>query len=344
MKSLTGSVFLSRPRYTILVVDDDPEILRILESPLVRDGHGVHLAENGAQALSYLQRKRVDLILSDVDMPSMNGYELVRLVKEDPNTAEIPFLFFSAHDDISDRLKGLELGANDYISKPFLPKEVCLRVRNVLGQQAKRVERQASVMVAALDLIQLGIVVVSDREEVTMANGTARKILEQKDGLYLLKNKLCASTVAETRRIEALISEARSLANRFDPSKINPIRLRRPSLRRDFALIALPLDIGETLNIEVSVIGIVIHDPETTNTPSVELLINTYSFTKAEAKVASLLIQGKSISEICDELEVSRNTVCTHLKKLYVKTDTQRQSEFTHFLLQGLPQLKLNRE
>ena len=66
-----------------------------------------------------------------------------------------------------------------------------------------------------------------------------------------------------------------------------------------------------------------------------------YQFTKAEARVASLLIQGLTIKEICDDLDVSRNTVSSHLKKLFMKTDTQRQSDFTRLLLSGLSQLKL---
>jgi len=333
-----GSVFLSRSCYSILVVDDDTEILNLLKTPLTREGYHVFTAMDGNQALAHLKKHRIDLILSDVDMPEMNGYELVRKVKEDPKTAQIPFLFFSALDELDDRLKGLELGANDYITKPFNRKEVCLRVRNVLDQQGMREERHAGMMVAALDLIQLGIVLIGDGHEISLLNRTAREILEKKDGLQLRNNKLSGLDPSETRRIEQMLTAAESLVRDIDPTMINPIRLIRPSLLRDYALIALPLDVGDG---GARVVSIIIHDPETTNVPSPELLSSAYQFTKAEARVASLLIQGKGVNEIAEELEVSRNTVCSHLKKLYMKTDTQRQNDFTRLLLSGLSQLKL---
>jgi len=276
-----------------------------------------------------------------VDMPTMSGYELVRVVKGNPNTAEIPFLFFSAHHQPHDRIKGLELGANDYIAKPFIPREVCLRVRNMLTQQMQREKRRVGMMVSALDLIQLGIVLLDKNGRIELLNRNARELLDQKDGLYLRDNHLLGDTTAQTHLIEKLVAEAAALITRFDPANINPLRLSRPSLRRDFALIALPLDISEVDDYRA--VSLIIHDPETTNIPSIELLVNAYNFTKAEAKVASLLIQGKSISEICADLAVSRNTVCSHLKKLFSKTHTQRQSDFTRFLLSGLSQLKLDR-
>jgi DNA-binding response OmpR family regulator/DNA-binding CsgD family transcriptional regulator len=335
-----GSVFLSRS-YSVLVVDDDPEIIELLRTPLTREGYQVHTAADGDQALAILRQRRVDLILSDVDMPVMNGYELVRQVRRDPTMVEIPFLFFSALGKDENRLHGLELGANDYITKPFLSKEVCLRVRNVLEHQARREERHASMLAATLDLIHLGIVVLGDGTHVTVINRMAREIIDAKDGLLLLENRICGRDPAITRRIERMLSEAQSLNLRFDPTMINPIRIPRPSALRDFSMIALPLDVVQRER-DSRALTLVIHDPEVTATPSTELLSNAYQFTKAEARVASLLIQGKAINEICEELEVSRNTVCTHLKRLYMKTDTQRQSDFTRLLLGGLSQLKLD--
>lgn len=338
---LMGSVFVSRSAYAILVVDDDPDILDLLKTPLLREGYQVYTAADGAEALGFLRKHRVDLILSDVDMPNMNGYELVGKVREDPSMLEIPFLFFSALDEDENRLRGLELGANDYITKPFLPKEVCLRVRNVLEHQARREERHANMMAATLDLIQLGIVVLGDGVHVTVINRLARDIIESKDGLFMRENRICGKDPAITRRIDQMLLEAQSLAVRFDPTMINPIRLPRPSMLREYSMIALPLDVVNSAREDSRAVTLIIHDPEVTASPSAELLSNAYQFTKAEAKVASLLIQGKAINEICEELEVSRNTVCTHLKKLYMKTDTQRQSDFTRLLLGGLSQLKL---
>ena len=333
-----GSVFLSKSHYAVLVVDDDPEILALLKAPLEREGYEVVTAPDGRSALAHPALARVDLILSDVDMPGMDGYELVRRVKDDPVTAAIPFLFFSALDALDNRLKGLELGANDYITKPFNAKEVCLRVRNLLAQQSRREARHAGMLTAALDLIPLGIVLLDDHNVVTLCNRTARDILARKDGLILQHQRLCGRDTADTHRIEHMVAAARRPDEPFDPSDVRPIRLSRPSLLRDYALIALPLRVADG---PLRVISVVVHDPETTHIPSPELLSDAYQFTKAEARVASLLLQGKAISEIGEALDVSRNTVCSHVKKLYMKTDTQRQNDFTRLLLRGLPQLHL---
>jgi len=326
----------------VLVVDDDPDMLALLQTALLTEGYHVLVAGDGAQALEHLRREKIGLILSDVMMPSMNGYELVSVVKENAPSDEIPFLFFSAQSDVDDRLKGLELGAVDYISKPVNAREVCLRVRNILAQQSKREARRASLVMGALNLIQLGIIILDEYGNVQMMNRTASTILAENDGLHLRRNRLCGRTPADTRLIEELLGEALKLAHDFDLSQVNPLRLARPSHKRDYALVTIPLDLDPDPSAADRTVTVVVHDPETTLVPPIELLMNTYHFTQAEARVAGLLIQGRSIPEICEELGVSRNTVATHLKKLYLKTDTQRQSDFTRFLLSGLSQLKLD--
>lgn len=338
---MSDSVFASNYSATVLIADDDEEILMVLEVALKKEGYKVLLAKNGNEAVDHLANHRVDIILSDVDMPVMNGYQLVKQVKESAKTRLIPFLFFSGYDQPNDRIKGLEFGATDYITKPFEPREVCLRVRNVLHEKQQLEERQNAVMVSTLNLIQLGIVVLRENGGVLVHNTKADEILQSKDGLSLKRGRLCGRTVKETLRIDEMISQAQTLVKTFNPERINPIRIERPSMLRDYALIALPLDIEMGGYHGERVITLIIHDPETTHIPSEKVLIGTYQFTKAEARVASLLIQGKSINEICEFLDVKRNTVCTHLKKLYMKTDTQRQSDFTRLLLSGLSQLKL---
>ena len=326
----------------ILVVDDDPQILKLLQISLEEDGYKVLAAQHGEQALKFLEDYEVDLILSDVVMPNMDGLELVQAVKRSQRSAQIPFLFFSAQNEMDDRLKGLELGANDYISKPINPIEVRLRVRNILKQQAVREERQQDLVAGALDLIRLGIVILRQKGKVKLMNRAARKIVESRDGLYLQQGVLTGRTVNDTKKIAQLVEETLSLVDHFDPAKINPVRLGRPSHKADYALIAVPMELSGELNLGRDAITLVIHDPETTPVPPIDLLIKTYQFTQAEARVASLLIQGRAVNEIVDELGVSRNTVATHLKKLYLKTDTQRQSDFTRLLLSGLPQLHLD--
>lgn len=118
--------------YSILVVDDEKQN-RVLLSELLKDDYKVLLAKNGAQALERAREHYPDLIMLDVLMPEMDGYQVIRALKADELTREIPVIFISALDAACDEEKGLELGALDYISKPFHPSIVLARVHNLLS-------------------------------------------------------------------------------------------------------------------------------------------------------------------------------------------------------------------
>jgi len=108
-------------RKRILVVDDEIYMLHILEFSLGMEGMEVITASSGAEALQRVVEERPDLILLDVLMPDMDGYEVCRRLKEQPGTRSIPIVFLSAKDGRADREAGLRLGADAYITKPFSP-------------------------------------------------------------------------------------------------------------------------------------------------------------------------------------------------------------------------------
>lgn len=116
----------------ILLVDDNTTNLQLLRDTL--DGYGYKLlaAKNGKTALSIAQKAKPDLILLDIMMPELDGYEVCRRLKDDQATAQIPVIFVTALSDAEDEAKGLTLGAVDYITKPFNPELVRARVRNHL--------------------------------------------------------------------------------------------------------------------------------------------------------------------------------------------------------------------
>lgn len=116
----------------ILVVDDFPTNLHLLEGILLEQGYDVRLAPDGAFALQFVQTQPPDLILLDVNMPEMDGYEVCRHIKTDPDTQSIPVLFISALDETEDKLKGFAAGGVDYITKPFQAEEVLARVNTHL--------------------------------------------------------------------------------------------------------------------------------------------------------------------------------------------------------------------
>ncbi|RMH71120.1 MAG: GGDEF domain-containing response regulator [Cyanobacteria bacterium J007] len=127
----------------ILIVDDTPENLRLLSAALMERGYKVRNAISGRMALMGAKAAPPDLILLDIKMPDMNGYEVCRRLKEDPQMQEIPVIFLSALDAVFDKVKAFTVGGVDYISKPFHLEEVLVRVENQLTiRKAKAQVRQ----------------------------------------------------------------------------------------------------------------------------------------------------------------------------------------------------------
>jgi len=124
----------------ILVIEDDPDIALSLRLKLERDGgFEVRTAEDGAAGLRMAVERPPDLVLLDVNLPGMDGFEVCRHLRNDPATAATPVIMLTARIDESDRVAGLDLGADDYITKPFSPKEALARIRAVL----RRSDREA---------------------------------------------------------------------------------------------------------------------------------------------------------------------------------------------------------
>jgi two-component system alkaline phosphatase synthesis response regulator PhoP len=121
----------------ILVVDDDREIVRLVRSYLERAGYQVVTAYNGETALHTLRRERPDLLVLDLMLPDRDGWDLTRLIRTDDTLAEIPIIMLTARVEDSDKIVGLEIGADDYITKPFNPREVVARVRALLRRSQR---------------------------------------------------------------------------------------------------------------------------------------------------------------------------------------------------------------
>ena len=121
-----------RENEALLLVDDNPTNLQVLYQTLETTGCKLLVAKNGETALSIAQKASPDLILLDIMMPGIDGFEVCRRLKNDPATANIPVIFLSALSDTKDKVQGLQLGAVDYVSKPFQPDEVIARVNTHL--------------------------------------------------------------------------------------------------------------------------------------------------------------------------------------------------------------------
>jgi len=131
---------------TILVVDDNPENLSILGTVLAESNRSLYFAKNGAFALNIVKKKHPDLILLDIMMPDMDGFEVCRQLKQDAKWAEIPIIFLTAKTEKDDVIAGLELGAVDYVTKPFNKKELLTRVNTHLELQAAKKDLQEALV------------------------------------------------------------------------------------------------------------------------------------------------------------------------------------------------------
>ncbi len=118
----------------ILIVDDDDRIRNLLKDFLSENNYIVSSAEHADEAKEKLQYLKFDIIILDVMMPGQNGYELTKEIKKE---FQIPIILLTAKGEVENRIKGLELGADDYIGKPFEPKELLLRIKNILNKNAK---------------------------------------------------------------------------------------------------------------------------------------------------------------------------------------------------------------
>ncbi|HEY7980942.1 MAG TPA: response regulator transcription factor [Candidatus Eremiobacteraceae bacterium] len=119
----------------ILIVDDEPQIVDVLERYLLDEGFKVCIARDGAEAVHTNTLERPDLVLMDLKLPTMNGLDAFRLIR---STSDVPVIMLTSRSDEVDRIVGLELGADDYITKPFSPREVVVRVKTVLRRTEDR--------------------------------------------------------------------------------------------------------------------------------------------------------------------------------------------------------------
>ncbi len=149
-------------RFRVLIVDDEPRILKFLDLKLKNSGYDVLSANNGQEALAQLQAQEPDLLVLDVVMPGMDGFETLKQVR---SVSSIPVIILSAREANTDKIKGLKLGADDYLAKPFNPDELVARIEAV----RRRLEPEENRKV--VDSITLGYVTINLKNRLVNVNG-----------------------------------------------------------------------------------------------------------------------------------------------------------------------------
>ena len=162
----------------ILIVDDEPNAVRLLRNLLIADGYQLLVAHSGAEALHVAQSEIPDLVLLDVMMPEMDGYEVCTKLRADPALANIPILMLTALDDRESMLRGLEAGADDFLSKPFDSIELRARLRTITRlNRFRQLYEERARMEAAINYAPYGVVLAELDGKILQRNAAFTRLL-----------------------------------------------------------------------------------------------------------------------------------------------------------------------
>ncbi|HLF94460.1 MAG TPA: response regulator transcription factor [Planctomycetota bacterium] len=184
---------------TVLIIDDEPELLKLLDYNLTKSGYLAISAKDGPGGLEMARKHAPDLVILDVMMPGMDGWEVCKKLRQDPATASIPLIMLTAKAEEADRVLGLELGADDYLTKPFGVRELLARVKALLRRAEAKPEGAEVVRVGSLviDSGRRTVTVGSKRVELTATEFNLLRALADRRGRVLSREDLIASARGE---------------------------------------------------------------------------------------------------------------------------------------------------
>ena len=202
----------------ILIVDDDDRIRSLLKDFLKDNSYIVSTAENSIQAKNKLEYLKFDIIILDVMMPGQNGYDLTREIKKD---MKVPIILLTAKGEVENRIKGLEIGADDYLGKPFEPKELLLRIKNIINKNNK-IELSSKYYVGAAE-IDLNKMTINTHNKIKKINNSEKKVLIEMlanvGKIYSRQEIGKISGISQERSIDVMITRLRQ---KLEASSKNP--------------------------------------------------------------------------------------------------------------------------
>lgn len=167
-----------KPRERILVVDDEPDIVALVVYHLAKEGYRVSSASSGSEALATARRERPALMVLDLMLPGLSGFDVLEQLRADEATAGIAVLMLTARKEEPDRIKGLSLGADDYLTKPFSPQELVLRVKAIL--------RRSTAVPAAGEMLVIGALAIDRAAHTVSVRGSDVELTPTEFKLLLL--------------------------------------------------------------------------------------------------------------------------------------------------------------
>lgn len=333
---------------TILCVEDEDDLRIDIAEELAAAGYDVLQAANGTEALALLERYRPDLVLCDITMPGLGGYDVLKAMREQGDLADVPFIFLTALAERNDVLVGKQAGADDYLVKP-IDYEILLATVSARLSQVERVKSGAVQRAEeawqeilkssrgrtldalykatfAFDRFLVGVVIVDENGNVRLTNKEAERILEENDGLSIAGGVLRGSVPKQNAKLLESIRQAF-----YEESLDEIVSFPRISGGRPY-LMLIP---GQRFSAEEKpeAVVLLLIDTDQRTKVSGDTLVRLYNLTPSETRVALMLIDRKRLDQIAGELDIAQTTVVFHLKNLFRKTDTNRQADLIRVLL-----------
>lgn len=202
----------------VLVVDDEPDILSILVYQLSREGFRVSTAVNGQSAIATAVEERPDIVILDLMLPGIDGYEVLARLRQNERTASIPVILLSARREEEERIRGFEIGADDYVTKPFSPRELIFRVRALLRRtHAAPVEQDRRLRIGLVELDREAHRAFADGEEIDLTPLEYRllEVFMERRGRVQTRRQLLqtawqTNAQIETRTVDMHVARLRS--------------------------------------------------------------------------------------------------------------------------------------
>jgi two-component system alkaline phosphatase synthesis response regulator PhoP len=208
----------------ILVVDDDKEVVRLMRAYLEQAGYEVLVAYDGETAVHNLRREKPDLLLLDLMLPDRDGWDITRLVRSDPALAYIPIIMLTARVEDTDKIIGLEIGADDYVTKPYNPREVVARVRARLRNPGVQQPQMLGVGELEMDVDRREVRVDGRNVELTPTEFNLLHVLLSRAGYVLTRSELISKGLGvDYEGLErTLDSHMRNLRHKIEPESTKP--------------------------------------------------------------------------------------------------------------------------
>jgi two-component system alkaline phosphatase synthesis response regulator PhoP len=212
------------PKQRILVVDDDKQVVRLMRAYLEQAGYEVLAAYDGETAVHALRREKPDLVLLDLMLPDRDGYDITRLVRGDPSLAKIPIIMLTARVEDTDKIIGLELGADDYVTKPYNPREVVARVRARLRSQESYQPRVLRAGGLEMDVERRQVLMEGEPVELTPTEFNLLRVLLEQAGYVFTRAELIRRGLGVDYEglDRTLDSHMRNLRRKIEPDPRHP--------------------------------------------------------------------------------------------------------------------------